>query len=377
MKGTRPDIPLVVVGCDFRSAPTVFRERLVSAPEDRERLFQSIRRIDADAGLVVLQTCNRFEWIVSTENPAWMAEILLAQMSAAWHTAFPGLPEYPLPAVYLGEKAALHLLRVAVGLESLATGESQIAGQFQSALQDALAEKTSSMVLNRLGSCAGRLAKIGYRIGFRSSQRKGIHGLTVQFLKRHFADAGSCRRVLVAGMGKIGRRTAQTMEEEGGFTVLRINRSIPEGSTDWHPLERLPELSREADAMVAATGALTPVFRAGHLDLGSRTQPLLIMDIGIPGQVDPELREHPGVLYRNIDHLMDLDQDGVDGVVEKRLEEELVAELELFRRFCRERDMVYLLEKIHQGRQEVLRNRLTPFLEASTIKNNPYGLQYL
>jgi glutamyl-tRNA reductase len=364
MKSARIDIPLAVVGCDFRTAATMFRECLVSTRETRARLFQAMRRMDSDAGFVALETCNRVEWVVFTETPSWIAEILLAQMVHTWKQVFPGIEDLPVPAVHIGEDAARHILRVAVGRESLATGEAQIARQLQSALKRAQTEKTSSVILNRLGSAAGRLAKIGYRIGFRSNRRQGIHGLTVRYLDRHFRGKPHGKRVLVVGMGSIGRKTAQAVAERKGFAVTRVNRTLHPGGRDWHTLEELPGLSRNADALVVATGSLTPILDASLVAAGTRSAPLLIMDIGIPRQVHPELRAAPGVCYRNLDHLIELDQEGVDHEMERRLELELNVELEQFRRCCRERGMVHLLDKIHRGRQEAVRNRLGPFLAA-------------
>jgi len=91
------DIPLAVVGCDFRIASTPLRERLVSTDEQRAELFQAIRRIDPEAGFAALETCNRVEWIVSTENPRWMAELLKARVIALWNEAFAGRAEIPEP----------------------------------------------------------------------------------------------------------------------------------------------------------------------------------------------------------------------------------------------------------------------------------------
>jgi len=359
------EVPLAVVSCDFRVAPSLFREKLVSTPERRQELFRAIRRIDPAAGYMALETCNRTEWLVSAENPAWLAELLKAHMTSLWKEALPGLDGYPAPAAYLGPDAVRHVYRVVMGLESLATGEAQIAGQFQNAMIQAREEGTLTPLLGRLGSGAGRLAKAGSRLGFRSNHRRGIHGLVCRFLQRQFNEAGFPQRVAVIGMGGIGRKTAQLLEESGDFQVTRVNRTVrPEHQGHWRSLEELPRLCGQLDARVVATGGLSPVLTARRLDLAGRTAALSIVDIGIPRQVEPEVQADPLVLNRNIDHLLDLPRDDVDAGTMAQVEAELDKETERFLRFCMERDMVLLLDRIHQGRQEFSLTRIPAFVAA-------------
>ena len=360
------EVPLAVVSCDFRVAPTMFREKLVSTPERRRELFRAIHRIDPAAGYLALETCNRTEWLVSTENPAWLAELLKAHMLQLWQETLPGLASYPSPAVYLGAEAVRHVYRVVMGLESLATGEAQIAGQFQNAMVLAREEETLSPLLNRLGSGAGRLAKAGSRLGFRSNHRRGIHGLVCRSLQHEFREAGSPRSVAVVGMGGIGRKTAQLLEDTGGFRVLRVNRTIrPEHQGSWRHLDELPSLCGQIDALVVATGGLNPILTPQRLDLTGRNEVLPIVDIGIPRQVEASVQVDPKVRYRNIDHLLDLPRDEVDAGTLQRVEAELDKEMERFLRFCMERDLVLLLDRIHQGRHEFAISRIPAHVAAT------------
>ena len=99
-------------------------------------------------------------------------------------------------------------------MESLAVGEAQIAGQFQAALNRAQEEKTTSPILNRLSHIAGRIAKSGYRIGFRSNYKQGIHGLVIKFLHNYYGEKIGKKYILVVGMGEIGRKTSGLLEED-------------------------------------------------------------------------------------------------------------------------------------------------------------------
>ena len=133
-------IPLAVVGCDFRVASSAWRSRLVLADEEAAEIAQGLARNQAADGFLDLNTCNRNEWVVSTLDAKWAVSLLKSHMvqklgpeAAAWFN----------PYVYTGDDAARHVLRVAIGQESLVVGERQIAGQLHDALELARTRNTS------------------------------------------------------------------------------------------------------------------------------------------------------------------------------------------------------------------------------------------
>jgi glutamyl-tRNA reductase len=379
----KPEIPLLVVGFDFRIASSALREQLVTTEEERAYMFGAIKRLDDSAGLLVLETCNRLEWIVSTQHPQWIAELLKARMLSKWQDAFPHYKNLPSPYEFREEEAVRHVLRVVVGLESLAMGEAQIAGQFQTALIRAQEEKTSSPIINRLSHVSGRIARSGFKMGFRSNYRQGIHGLTARFLERHFLELDENhslshtrddpenepireldkKQVLVVGMGDIGRRTAALIEETFQCTVERLNRTVkPENRNAWITLDRLTGFSETADALVVATGAPVPIIDNDILSVADREKPLLIMDIGIPRQVAEPVHSNPDVIYRNIDHLMDVGGSAGQCACIDKLKKEIEKEFLRFKQFCRGREMSDLLSRIHSGRLELTENRIPDFV---------------
>jgi len=358
-----PEIPLLVVGIDFRIASSALREQLVSTAEDRRHLLQELHKIDETAGLLVLETCNRLEWVVSTRMPQWLAEVLKARMLSRWHEYLPHMTHFPSPYVFTEEDAVTHVLRVVVGMESLATGEAQIAGQFQTALKNAQKEKTTTPIINRLGHIAGRIAKSGYKIGFRSNYRQGIHGLVVKYLQQHFKSGLEQKQVIVAGMGEIGRKAAALIEETLKCNVQPVNRTIaPNRQGKWFPMTQLQTLTRTADVLVVATGGTTPVIGIEDLDLKGRSQPLLIMDIGIPRQVTDAAQVNSGVLYRNIDHLMELGQNKEKNEYVHQLESQIQIEYHQFKQYCHGREMSALLSEIHTGRLELTQKHIPQFV---------------
>ncbi|MBN2431134.1 MAG: hypothetical protein JXQ27_06640 [Acidobacteria bacterium] len=367
----KEDIPLAIVGCDFRQAATLFREQLVLTPTHRAELFRALQRVDPEAGFMALETCNRVEWLVTSDDPAWLAELLKARMLQIWTENVPGSALVPQPSCFVGSAAVAHALQVVAGLESLALGEAQIAGQFQDALNRAQEEKTASPILNRFGSAAGRLAKTAYRIGFRSNHRQGIHGLAVAFLLRQLPPSAGRHRIGVVGMGSIGRKAAHLLTEQPQMEVVPFNRTIrPELHGSWRPLAELPVAAADLDALLLATGSLQPVLTAEMLNGMPRRTPLWVMDIGVPRQMDSTLRSDPRIVYRSIDDLLALPQEEADPDATARLQEEIRKEKERFTRFCLERDMSHLLDRIHQGRQQYIHERLPLMVDEQLLCSN-------
>ena len=357
------DVPLAVIGCDFRTAPSSYREVLVTTPEQRHELTEAIRRMDPACGFMALETCNRNEWVVSTEEPQWIGELLEAQMLNRWAEAFPGTPDLPQVNVYVGKDAALHVFRLVAGLESLSSGEAEIAGQFQQALQNAMSEKTTSRILNGIGRFAGGMAKTSFRMGFRSTRTRGIHVLVGQFLQQHFRGTSAGRRALVVGMGEIGRKIADFLEANVDVQVTRMNRTVAgKHEQAWVPLSELMAHAAAADAVVLATGARTPVVTREMLAPLVRETPMLVMDVGIPRQAHPDVESLPSILYRNVDHLAALNVEGPAGQ-ESALEEEVVRQVDRFKRFCLERHMVRLLRRAQEKRLEMTQETIGRLVE--------------
>jgi len=279
MNQIAPNIPLAVVGCDFRVASSRWRSALVLTDAGASAISRNLCRIGAADGFFDLNTCNRNEWIVSSDQPRWAAEILRAQMKLRAEEARAWLEPY----VYTGEEAARHVFRVAIGQESLVVGERQIARQLYRALETARERGTSSRVLNGMGTTAGRLVRIALRRGCIENAAVGVHSLAVHYLRSQLRMRERYK-VAVVGLGRIGRRVLGPVEGYPRFEPVLCTRT-PAGDQRVRPLSELAGVLAEVDAAVVCTGAMQPVVKA---DLLPRDKPLLILDIGIPEQVERE-----------------------------------------------------------------------------------------
>lgn len=337
-------VPVAVAGCDFRVASTAWRNVLMLDADDRRELATALAASCGASGLVVLETCNRVEWLIEAPDPRWAGELLRGQMLERWRQAGHQAP-LPTPYLHTGDGAARHLIRVALGLESFVIGEREIAGQLNRALGAARKIGTASAHLNALQTTVGRVVKRVHRLTRFGATTRGVHGLALDWLMRHLGKpAERPWRVAVVGMGEIGRKAATLCESVGEFQVTRINRTVPKRQLGhWVPLaDGAQAVLAEVDALVLATGAQRPVFKAVNL-AELRQRPLHVVDLGTPAQMDLAGHSAGQLNYGWLDDLL-VDQSRPYGADDLQHVLDMVDEaVEEFRLVCRKRSVARLL----------------------------------
>jgi glutamyl-tRNA reductase len=354
---TRNSYPLAVVGCDFRIAPARVRSRLVLDADAVQKIGGELAQLHAADGFADLNTCNRNEWILSSHNARWAAELMRTQMkrmageeAAAWFE----------PYTFAGKEAARHIFRVAIGQESLVVGERQIAGQMFSAFEAARVRGTSSRILNGLGSIAGRLVRLALRRGWLESASIGVHSLSVTYLENTLPENVKSS-VAVIGLGSIGRRVLGLVEERSRFTAVPCNRTIADDQKDRiRPLSDLAAVLSQVDAAIVCTGAPTPVIREEFLKRRSPggRRPLLMVDLGIPEQIcrcesDENLRivrldELVEFHHRRETGLPQFVRDGseIEGLLQRAMVD--------FRVFCNNQTYADILDTVQRRHQKIV-----------------------
>jgi glutamyl-tRNA reductase len=311
---------LALVGCDFRVAATRLRARLVLDDQNAIRIADSLLDGSHADGFAEVATCNRVEWIASGGDPQWIACLLSAEMRSALGPEGAGVTPYQ----YTGIDAARHVLRVAIGRESLVTGERQISGQLFKALERARERGTSSRLINGLGTSAGRLVRRALRANLLGGSGRGVHGLAVDLLRAKIADLEGAR-VAVVGLGAVGRRVEELLRFARPAELVLVNRTVaPADVGRVRPLADLPAVLEEVDAAIVCTSARAPVVPAVMLAGRRSAKPLLLVDLGVPPQVDGGALP-AGVAAAGIDELVSFHEQRTDS--EAAAAEEGAAEL--------------------------------------------------
>jgi glutamyl-tRNA reductase len=355
-------IPLAVVGVDFRRAPARTRGRLLLSDEERLTFASQLRRSNAADGLACLDTCNRTEWIVSAEEPSWAAEILRTHMLTrergdTGDGAEAETNGHLVPYVYVGEEAARHLFEVAAGLESFVVGEKEIASQLHRSFERSRGEEIGSPVLNGVGMAMGRLTRDTHRIDLTGAGPRGVHDVAVAFLTTRFENPPE---VAVVGLGQIGEKVVRSLRR-AGLKPRLCNRTLPvawAGDETVEPLDRLEALLSEVDVAVVCTAAPKPVVGSATLVKRAGDSPILLVDLGIPAQVDAALN-----LNRDLAEVADLEvlqQESERRVVAswadlahvRQRVGQAIGELE---KYCRERRYSRLLQSTQERHQRYIR----------------------
>jgi glutamyl-tRNA reductase len=297
---------VLVVGLSYRSAPVSVLERASVSTDDVPKLLDELHTAPAISEVLVLSTCNRIEIYadVARFHPA-LAEISGVLARHAGLTV-PDLGEHLY--VQFAEAAVGHLFSVAAGLDSMIVGESQILGQLRSSYAAAVQAAT-------VGSVLHDLAQNALRVGKRAHTETGIDRAGASVISVAVAEAKEIlgpldrRRAVIVGAGSMGALAAATLRRAGILDLAVANRS-PErarrlaDSVGGRAVD-LDDAAAEiaaADLLVSATGA-TGVVLPSSVFCPRADQPLVILDVALPHDVDPAVATIPGVTYIELDSL--------------------------------------------------------------------------
>jgi glutamyl-tRNA reductase len=305
--------PLVVVGTDFHLAPLELREQVALSAEACSLALQELLQDDNVQEAFVLSTCNRTEVYVQPRQPQ---EALRAVVERVFEARAPGIERQGRLAVRWNGEAAGHLLEVACGLESMVLGEPEILGQVKQSA--ALAEE-----LGATGPVLGKLLRCAAGAGKRARSETDIaagavsYGYAAVELSRNIFSPFDRTRVLLLGAGDISRQVARSLLEKGVGSLIFANRHRDRaealrdelGGGLVQDFEQRFEALKETDLVVVSTAAEEPVLDreavAQALDK-RRQQPLLLIDLSVPRNVAPEVRNLENVFLHDIDSLKHL-----------------------------------------------------------------------
>jgi len=316
------------IGLNHKTAPVELRERLAVPEADIPSILQAQITHHAIREVALLSTCNRVEMTVVTHDPdaaiaivhEWFAEKAGMELEVVCEHLYS----------YTTDEAVSHLFAVASGLDSLVLGEPQILGQVKASYEQALASGTAGHILHRLYQSTFAAAKRARSETAIGKQAVNISSCAVELAKRIFGDL-SGKTVLLIGAGEMAELAARHLRGNGCTNILVANRTLERARKlamefDGHALtlEQLPEYLDAADIIISSTGANTYVLlpEPVHQAMDKRGgQPVFLVDIAVPRDIDPRISEIDGAYLYDIDDL----QQVVQGNREQREREAAAA----------------------------------------------------
>jgi glutamyl-tRNA reductase len=307
---------LVAVGLSHHSAPVEVRERLAVSPGAIPALLAGLRERRLGDEAVLLSTCNRVELYTvpqSGATPEALAGFLAAQGGVV------DVRDHLY--TYTEQDALRHLFRVASSLDSMVLGEPQILGQVKQAYRLAAGSAAAGPLLHRMMDRALHVAKrVRTETGIgREAVSVGRAGVE---LARQVFGGLSDRSALLIGAGAHGKLVARSMLSHGLDELVVANRTFDRaarlaemfGATAT-PLHEMHHYLDRVDVVVTSTGAgrtllhrrdLQPIMRR------RRWRPLVLIDLSVPRNIDPDVSDIEGVYCFDVDDLQEVAELGIE-----------------------------------------------------------------
>jgi glutamyl-tRNA reductase len=303
-------VKFVLVGLSHKTAPVEIREQ-VFIPE--AGVGECVRRlIDRDLieSGILLSTCNRTE-LYAVASPDTAPDRLLESFGL-WPHALPFEAWHRYAYQLSDEEAVAHLFRVASGLDSMVIGEAQVLGQIKRALVAARQADALDARLEIIARGAIRAAK-------RTRHETGIGRRPVSVSHAAVAAAANVlgdlagRRVLMIGAGEMSEIALRLLHKQRIGDIYLASRTFARADQVAQPLggqavpfEAIDEVIPEVDIILTSSSAphhVLDVPRVERFQSRRGGRSLLIIDMAVPRDVDPEVAHVPGVHLLNIDDL--------------------------------------------------------------------------
>lgn len=309
-----PSGHLVVLGINYHSSPIAIRERFIIPDYCLAHALHALTRFPHVKEAAVLSTCNRTEvYAVVSDVQSGLSEIesfFLHTQGIQDHNALK--PNFRL----LRDDVALHLFRVASGLDSMVLGEGQIMSQVKGALRAAQEAGASGPVLDQIFQLS---LNCGKRVRTETDMARravSVSSAAVE-LAREIVGPLAERSVTVIGGGKMAKICTKHLLSEGGDgAIVMVNRTqervgefaqskLPHAEklkTTFSFAER-HHLAAASDVVIVSTGAPEFVLNLDEFKAIHHGKEVCVVDISVPRNVDPEIGKLPGVNLYHTDHL--------------------------------------------------------------------------
>lgn len=293
----------MLVGVSHQSAPMDLLDDIAAHLPDDAQLRRDILGSDYVAETMIVRTCNRIEVVADVARFHGSVQDIARNISK--HTSISLDELTPHLYVHFEDRAVHHLFAVSSGLDSMIVGEQQILGQVRSSLKHAQDSGSAGRVLNEVGQSA-------LRVGKRVHSETGIdrHGASVVSVALEEAsqslDDISSARVLVVGAGAMGVLAVQTLQGLGASDISITSRTsekshavAAERGIKAVELAELPAALAAKDLVITATGAHGYTIDVAMAEAAVATRAegqLVLVDLALPHDVDPECAELPQVV---------------------------------------------------------------------------------
>ena len=369
---------LAVIGLNFRTSPVAVRERFWISEPRRYEALQRLVRSEGIEEVIVLATCNRTEFFLWASDVPTAANSVLRFLTQEYQLR---LCEWSHFYRLMDDAALTHIFRVCSSLDSMVLGEPEITGQVKQAWAQAQQAGTTGRFLDAVMQKAMTVSKRTRTETAISSSAVSVPYAAVELSRKVLGELKG-REILIIGAGKMSDRAAHYLMKAGANRVKVMNRTLDRaeemaekmGATAVRFEDREQHL-KTADIIVSSTACPHYILSRQEAEAIAKQRehkPMVVIDIAVPRDIDPAVREVEGIHLFDMD---DLEQVVKHNAVGRRsaaeaAEEIVQAEVRGFRRKLMAERVVptivalrQRLDDLCQQELEILRQEFGPFTE--------------
>ncbi len=301
------DPTLAVIGLNFRTSPVAVRERFWISEARRYDALHQLVRSEGVEEVIVVTTCNRTEFILWASDVPTAANSVLRFLTQEYQIK---LCEWSHFYRLMDDVALTHVFRVTSGLDSMVLGEPEITGQVKQAWALAQEVGTTGRFLDAVTQKALTVSKRARTETAIGSSAVSVPYATVELSKSILGELAG-REVLLIGAGKMSELAAHYLTKAGASHLKVMNRTLARaeelaqkmGAAPVSFDDRLQHL-KTADIVVSSTACPHCILSRQEAEEIARQRhhaPMVMIDIAVPRDIDPGVREVEGI------HLFDMD----------------------------------------------------------------------
>ena len=357
---------ILAFGINHKTAPVDIREKVSFTPENLSKALQDLAQYPSVSEAAILSTCNRTELYCALESED-------AQSVIQWFSQFHQLDSQvisPYTFTLPDKDAVRHMLRVASGLDSLVLGEPQILGQMKTAYSEASKNGTVGRLLGRLFQHTFTVAK-----QVRTDTAIGASPVSVAFAavsltKQVFSDLNKHTALLI-GAGETIELAARHLHENNIGRMIIANRTVEKAHALAQEfgayaiaLGEIPNHLAEADLIISSTASQLPILGKGSVESALKARkhrPMLMVDIAVPRDIEPEVGNLEDVYLYTVDDLQDIIQEGLRSRQEaaKQAEEIIDTQVSHFMGWLRSLGSVNTIRALRAQADQIQKDELT------------------
>lgn len=309
----KTNVHTIVVGVNHRTAPVDLREKLSFVEAELPKAMRALQQQKSILENIIISTCNRTE-VYAVVDQLHTGRYYIKNFLAEWFQISINSFEAYL-VIHENDQAIEHLMKVSAGMDSMVLGETQILGQVRTSFLEAQSIGTTGTVFNQLFKQAITFAKRAHSHTEIGANAVSISYAAVELAKQVFGSLNH-KHIAIIGAGEMGELALKNLQGSGAEKVTVINRTLSTAKTIAGKFggiaKSMSEMQctlLEADIVISSTGATEYVLDYELMKYVERLRkgnPLFLIDIAVPRDLDPKIGELSNMFLYDIDDLQDI-----------------------------------------------------------------------